>query len=157
MTFLLMIPECGYAVISFISSPTWKRLCGGLSSFRGQEEGLPPLLPPSPSPFKVLSTHIKPEPCFSNKIKSRLGCEHLSILLIFCRCFQSGVCQLLLSLRLKGAMSIVSSYGGACRAKENLFPLGFHGSLQSLHPGSQGQSKLMEEFQCSVAVPRSKV
>lgn len=56
----------------------------------------------------------------------------------------------------EGAMSIMSRYGGACRANENSLALGFQASLESLHPGSQGQGKLMEEFQCRVAVPRSK-
>ena len=92
MTSLLTVPKCGHAVISFVSSSSWKRLCGGLSSFHGQEEGLPPPLPPLPSPCRVLSAHIKLDPCFSNNIKSRLGCEHLSILLILCRCFQDSVC-----------------------------------------------------------------
>lgn len=50
MTFLLTIPQCGHAVISFVGSSGWKRLCGGLSSFSGQGEGL---LPASP-------THVFP-------------------------------------------------------------------------------------------------
>lgn len=52
------------------------------------------------------------------------------------------------TLRLKGTVSIMSRYGDARKADENLLPLGFRASMPSSYPGSQGQGKLTGEFQC---------
>lgn len=143
---VLTTPKCGHAGISSLSSSVWKRP----RSFPGQGGGLPP--PHQPTFPAAGCWALKPEPCFSSTIQSGLGCEHLSILLTLCRCFQGSVCVIPLA---GGAVVIMSRFGAGHRANENFLPLGFPASLQSLHPRSQGWGKLEEEFQCRGAVPRS--
>lgn len=95
---------------------------------------------------------LKPEPCFSSTIQYGLGSEYLNILFMLCRCFQGSVCVI---PQAGGAVVIMSRFSGGCRADENFLPLGFHASLQSGHPRSQGWKKLREELQCWGGVPKS--
>lgn len=132
-------PKCGHAGISFHSPSIWK----GSGVSQDKEKAFFPITHPH---FPLAGCWVlKPEPCFSSTIQSGLGCEHLNILLMLCRCFQSSVCVI---LQAGGAVVIMSRFSGGCRANENFLPLGFHAPLQALHPRSQGWGKLMEELQC---------
>lgn len=127
MTFLLTIPKCGHAVIAFISSFGWKRLCGGLSSFPGQGEHLPPPLPPCRA-LTSNQSHASAAPfSLGLAVTTQVHCSY-SV-----GAFRTVLLCPVSSLGLKGAMSIMSRYDGAHRADENLFSLEFQASVIAPH------------------------